>query len=64
MPMSVSSMVLFTGSLEVHVTFVETGYDQHDYDYAYRIEVKGDRRDRRRPKSAHPFVIYNLNHLL
>lgn len=62
--MSVSNMVSFTGSLEVHVTFVESGYDQHDDDYAYRIEVKGYRRDRRRPKSLHPLIIDNLNHLL
>jgi len=64
MPTSASSTRSYTGLRDVHVTFIETSYDQDDDDHTNRIEVKGYPRERRRPKSLHPFIIYNLNHLL
>ena len=61
--MNASSTELFTGLLNIYVALVEADSGQDYYDDAQGVEVKGDTRDWRRPKSGHPFVIYNLHHL-
>jgi hypothetical protein len=57
-------MGLYTGLLNIYVALVEADSGQDYYDDAQGVEVKGDTRDWRRPKSGHPFVIDNLHHLL
>ena len=62
MPKSVSTTELFMGPPNVQMTLIETNNCYDDYQDTQRVEVKGDLRVWRRPKSAHPFVIDNLNH--
>lgn len=50
------------GPPNVQMTLIETNNCYDDYQDTQRVEVKGDLRVWRRPKSAHPFVIDNLNH--